>query len=107
MIGLEVISSTSSSYECTPELTLNGATSKLSSVTFDQSITPYLDAVTPRFGSERGGERVTFTGKGFTGEPTVIIDDLLCTDVEYTLTTISCTPADKPLSKVKETHPSL
>jgi len=67
MIGLEVIASTETSHDCTPELTLDGVTSELSIVTFEESITPYLDAVTPRFGSERGGETVTFTGVGFSG----------------------------------------
>ena len=35
------------------------------------------------------------------------IDDLLCTVDTFTSTTITCTPADKPLSAVKDNHPSL
>jgi hypothetical protein len=87
-----VVDSTDTSYDCTPELTLNGVTTDLEPMNYNEDITPYLDAVTPRFGSERGGETVTFTGVGFSGTPTVIIDDLECTGVTFTSTQITCTP---------------
>lgn len=76
-------------------------------VTYSESATPYIDEITPRFGSEKGGEEVVFTGSGFTGQPSVLIDDRACTVTAYTSTTITCTTSNKPTSMIKPEHPSL
>ena len=54
-------------------------------------MTPYLDFITPRFGDEQGDETVVFTGSGFTGTPTVSIDDRDCLVSSFDSTTITCT----------------
>jgi len=57
-----VFDDTNSSTKCKAELTIAGATQSLTDVTYDQSATPYLNAISPRFGSEKGGETVVFSG---------------------------------------------
>ena len=96
-----------SSTSCKAKLTIDGSTQELTSVTYSESATPYLDAITPRFGSEKGGESVVFTGAGFSGNPSVLIDDRECTVTAYTSTSITCTTADKPSDLISEEHPSL
>lgn len=78
LYGVEVIANNDSSYSCASELTLAGLTYPLSSVQFSSAVTPKLEVVSPRSGSERGSESVTFTGTGFVGAATVMIDDLPC-----------------------------
>ena len=75
LIGLEVFSDTNPSISCTAKITLDGVESDLTAVEYNQNVTPYLDVITPRYGAEQGGETVVFTGSGFNGTPTVLIDD--------------------------------
>ena len=85
--------------DCTPKLTIDGVTTELSSVTYTGAITPALDtvgAVTPRYGSVLGSESVTFTGQGFSGTATVLIDNRPCAVDSQTTTSITCTTADRP-----------
>ena len=107
LIGLEVIAGTSSTHDCAPVLTLGGVETALSPVTFDEALTPYLDAVTPRYGNNAGGEQIVFTGVGFSGTPTVTIDDLPCVVDSSDATSITCTTAPKPASLNSENHPLL
>jgi hypothetical protein len=67
LMGLQVLADTQSSTSCTAKLTIDGSSQDLTSVTYSDSATPYIDAITPRFGSEKGGETVVFTGAGFSG----------------------------------------
>ena len=76
-------------------------------VTYDQSSTSYLDSISPRFGSEKGGESVVFTGVFNSGTPTVLIDDRSCEVTASTDTQITCTTADKPFDTILAEHPSL
>ena len=79
----------------------------MTSVTYDQDSTPYLDVITPRYGSERGDQTVVFTGAGFSATPTVLIDDRTCTVTDWDATTITCQTDDKPSDTITEEHPSL
>ena len=106
-MGIRVLKDTATSTSCTAKLTVGGTTTDMTSVTYDQSVTPYLDVITPRYGSEKGDEAVVFTGVGFTGTPTVFIDDRPCNVEDFTSTTITCQTADKPSSSITEEHPSL
>jgi len=58
---------------------VDGATTILPVVTYSADVTSVLTNITPRFGSERGGEYVTFTGLFKSGEATVNIDNRPCT----------------------------
>lgn len=95
------------SSSCTAQLTIDGSSQDLTSVTYSESATPYLDAITPRYGSEKGSETVVFTGAGFSGTPTVLIDGRACAVVSFDSTSITCTTADKPTSMITAEHPSL
>ena len=96
--GFESIDSDEASYTCTPKITLDGATTALSPVTFDASLTPVLTGMSSRFGSVLGGEEVEFYGTGFSTDATttVMIDDRECTVSTTTADTIVCTTLDKP-----------
>lgn len=107
LIGLEVFSDTNTSTSCTGKITIGGVESDLTAVEYNESVTPYLDVITPRYGAEQGGKTVVFTGSGFTSTPTVLIDDRECLVVTFDSTTITCTTADKPFSSIKPEHPSL
>lgn len=76
-------------------------------MTYTNDRTPVLEAINPRFGSVRTQESVTFTGTGFIGTATVLIDDLPC-DVTYQDDSkIICTTSLKPSSANQDHHPSL
>ena len=96
--GIESISSTATSYECTPKLMLDGVATDLEKVTYDAASTPVLTSMSTRFGSVYGGESVTFTGTGFVdaGVATVTIDNIACQTPTATATEITCTIDPKP-----------
>lgn len=102
-----MINDSNTAYDCTPKLTVAGQTYNIGPVTYTGDKTPTLSAITPRYGSERGGESVTFTGAGFTGTATVLIDDRACSVTSQSDTEITCTTMDKPFSSIKPEHPSL
>jgi hypothetical protein len=50
----------------------------LNPVTYADSETPSISAISPRFGSVLGGTSVTLTGDNLLGEATVLFDDRVC-----------------------------
>ena len=96
--GVESIDSDEPSYTCTPKITLDGATTALSPVTYDAAVTPVLTGMSERFGSVLGGETILFLGTGFSSSATttVTIDNRVCTVTSTSAATIQCTTADKP-----------
>lgn len=84
--GVEVIDNTSSSYSTCPiELIINGSQTPIllssNAVTYTSTLTPFLQAITPRFGNVKGGELVTFSGTGFDSDftkYTILIDGKVC-----------------------------
>jgi len=92
-MGIEAIQSTDTQYACAVNLVIEGVETALESVTYDDALTPYLSAITPRFGSVLGGESVTFTGVGFsaTATTTVTIDHVPCDVTAQTTTSVTCT----------------
>lgn len=113
LVGVEVLNDSNTSVSCPVTVTLpDDSTVDLTAVTYDTSVTPSLDApsssggrrlqsgsaggISPRFGGVLGGETVTFTGAGFTGTPTVFIDNRECVVDSFTSTEIVCTTADRP-----------
>lgn len=64
--GLEVIQDNNPTYACMPKVIMNGepSVSSSSAVTFENTKTAKLTAITPRYGSRLGGETITFTGTG-------------------------------------------
>ena len=80
MHGVVAINDSQPTYQCTPNLVLDGMTQPLSPVTYDNAVTPVLTGMSTRFGSVLGGETVTFTGTGFsdTAATTVMIDNRPC-----------------------------
>jgi len=94
-----VLNDSNPSATCTAEITIDGTTSTLTDVTYSGAITPSLTdktGVMPRFGSVLGGESVTFSGVGFSGAATVLIDNRPCSVTSQTATEITCTTLDKP-----------
>ena len=99
LFGVEVLNDSNPSSTCTAEITIDGSTSSLTDVTYSGAITPSLTektGVMPRFGSVLGSESVTFTGVGFSGAATVLIDNRPCSVSSQTATEITCTTSDKP-----------
>lgn len=99
LVGVEVLDNSNPSATCTAQITIDGSTSPLTDVTYSGAITPSLTdktGVMPRFGSVLGGESVTFTGVGFSGAATVLIDERPCSVTSQSDTEITCTTANKP-----------
>lgn len=96
--GVESIADNNPTYACTPKLIIDGASTDLSPITFANSKTPVLTAMSTRFGSVLGNESVTFTGTNFHASNTieVTIDDRVCTVTAQTSTTVVCTTDKKP-----------
>lgn len=65
--GVSTIDSAASSYECKAELILDGVATKdkLKSASFQKAKTPYLEKMSPRYGSVAGGDVITFSGSNF------------------------------------------
>ena len=98
LIGLQVLDDSNTSISCTAKLTLHGETTDLSSVSYTTSKTATIDSIEPRYGSEIGGETVTFNGSGFSGTPTVMIDDRPCTVISSSDVRIRCTTSSRTVS---------
>lgn len=96
--GSESIADNNPTYSCTPKLIIDGVSSNLSAITFKNTKTPKLTAMSTRFGSVIGGESVTFTGELFSDSALtkVTIDDRVCAVTAQTSTTVTCTTANKP-----------
>jgi IPT/TIG domain len=80
---------------------LNGATPlKLGGViTYESSLTPLLQSISPRFGSVVGGEVITFNGVNFSTDKdayTVLLDNRVCTVEEATATYFKCRTSPRP-----------
>lgn len=68
-------------------------------VKYDGAITAKLDAISPRFGTVKGGTEVTFTGTGFSSTITdyeIIIDGINCPVSKATATSATCTTGKRP-----------
>lgn len=98
--GFETIDSSGVTHDCTPTVRLNGTTTALTNaVTYDSAATPNLTAISPRFGTVKGGETVTFTGTGFPtsiNDVTIIIDGVDCAVQTASETQITCTTTKRP-----------
>jgi len=101
--GVEVIDSTASSYSsCPVELTLNSSAPIILStnaVTYTSTMTPLLQAITPRFGTVKGNEMVTFSGTGFDSDfnkYTIVIDGKVCAPQTASATSVTCKTAPRP-----------
>jgi hypothetical protein len=71
----------------------------LNNITYDDSLTPLLTAITPRFGSVLGNTTVTLTGNnlvGTVGSTAITFDDRVCTVQTSSATEITCLTDDKP-----------
>lgn len=56
-------------------------------VTYTSTLTPLLKSISPRFGTVKGGDEVTFTGENFSSDKTqysIAIDDRVCTVIDAT-----------------------
>lgn len=98
LLGIESIDSDTAQHSCTPKLTVDGVTTDLNPVIFDDALTPVLTSMSDRYGSVLGGETITFYGTGFssTATTTVSIDNRDCAVSSTTTTEITCTTIDKP-----------
>jgi hypothetical protein len=65
LMGQEVIDSSASTHNCEVKITQTGAsdTTLTNPVIYDVAATPYLTAISPRWGSVEGGTTITFTGE--------------------------------------------
>jgi hypothetical protein len=62
-------------------------------------LTPLLQAITPRFGTVKGGELVTFSGTGFDSDITkytILIDRRVCSAQSANSTSVTCLTAPRP-----------
>lgn len=98
LYGVETIDDSATTYSCTPKLHVASATTDLSPVTYDGSITPLLQSISPRYGNVVGGEEITFTGTGFgtsASDVTIVIDEVACAVTTVTDTEIKCTSGER------------
>ena len=60
--------------------------------------TPFVESISPRWGSGKGNTEVTFTGQNFNPEAslyTIMIDEAPCTVTAATTTSVTCTTGPK------------
>lgn len=100
MTGVVAIDSTTSTYQCVPQLVLDGASIALTgTVTYSNAATPLLTSISPRFGTVKGGESITFTGTNFVSDHTkysILIDKIPCVPTAATTTSVTCTTGSRP-----------
>lgn len=98
LVGTVVVNDANSQYQCTPQIFIDGQSTDLNPVTFDEALTPVLSGMDKRFGSVLGGDTVTFTGSNFSavGNASVLIDNRECVIDSQTSTSVTCTTSDKP-----------
>jgi hypothetical protein len=100
--GVEVIDSNAETYSSCPiELTLNNTAplTLTGTVNYKAALTPLLTSISPRFGTVKGGENVTFTGVNFVSDTTqysIKIDGRTCSVLSATTTQVVCTTASRP-----------
>lgn len=100
--GVEVIDSNANVYSSCPiELTLNNSSpiTLTGTVNYKDSLTPLLTSISPRFGTVKGGESVTFSGLNFVSDITkysINIDGRPCAVNSATTTQVVCTTASRP-----------
>lgn len=99
--GNIVEDSTSTSKTCDVVLKASGSQTQTfsSHITYQNSASSVVTGISPRYGTYKGGETVTFTGTGFsttTSEATVTIDGITCTVTSATSTQIQCTTGARP-----------
>jgi len=99
--GVEVLDEDSSTKQCPVKLIVGGAApiDLNADVTYDGDLTPVLESITPRHGTVKGGDSVTFQGAGFsqvTGEYTILIDGFACAVTSANANSVTCTTAKRP-----------
>jgi len=101
--GVEAVASESSTHACTPKIYIGSeqlaTTTVLNDITYDNSLTPKLTAISPRHGSVLGSTTVTLTGENLestSGTTTITFDDRTCTVLTTSATSITCLTDDKP-----------
>jgi len=71
----------------------------LTTVTYDDALTPLLESLSPRYGTVEGGTEITFTGTNFPtdmGLYSIEIDEQVCTVTSATLTEVRCLTDPRP-----------
>ena len=98
--GNEVIENSEATYDCPAELIMkNEKTIELSKPKYVGASTPSLTKISPRFGSVKGGETVTFTGVNFSAtkeDHEILIDGIRCVATAASTTSVSCTSGSRP-----------
>ncbi len=99
--GYEAIDNNSPSIVCNAQISINGGTAVqlTGDITYQNTLTPLLTSISPRFGTVTGGETVTFNGNNFSNNPsdyTVLIDGRPCSVTSATSTSFQCTTASRP-----------
>jgi hypothetical protein len=87
LMGQEVIDSTADTHDCAVKITRGAETAAVelaNPVTYSVQSTPYVTAISPRWGTVEGGTTVTFTGDGFPASSldySITIDGVACADI--------------------------
>jgi hypothetical protein len=96
LVGQKIIDSSGTTHECDIDVTGTDflATTSSPKVNYNTASTPFINSVSPRYGTVEGGTPVTFTGEGFTSttsDYTILIDDVPCAVSAATTTSVTCT----------------
>jgi hypothetical protein len=95
--GIVAKSDTAASTSCVPKLTIGSTSVDLNSVTYANTATPTISALSQRYGKVTGGESLTITGTNFAnGSTTVVIDKIPCVVQSTSSTQIQCTLGSRP-----------
>lgn len=99
--GTETVDNSDSVRACTPKLiSADGSTTTLNAdVSYDGSKTALLTSISPRYGTVKGGDSVTFSGNDFsanTADYKIMIDGFECVATAATRTSVTCTTGKRP-----------
>lgn len=100
--GMEVIDSNANSYNACPILLTLDSTTPITltgTVTYTSTLTPLLRSISPRFGTVKGGDEITFTGVNFSGVTSnynIQIDGRTCTVTTASTTFVKCITDKRP-----------
>lgn len=97
--GVETINNEDAIYSCEVNVNLEGAETALNTVSYTNTLTTSLAAISPRYGPVTGGTSVTFSGTNFptsTGLYTITLDGIDCPVSAATSTSVTCTTGSRP-----------
>jgi hypothetical protein len=93
--GVNLLDSSATSETCSVEVTDGSTTLTTTSVTYSTAVTPVITEISPKYGTVLGGTDLVFTGTNLSEVESITIDNVLCTNLVASSTSVTCTTAAK------------